>query len=58
MYKSAGVTPDKQVITYCQTAVRAAHTLFTLRLLGYDKVQNYDGSWAEWGNRQDLPIKR
>jgi thiosulfate/3-mercaptopyruvate sulfurtransferase len=58
MYESAGVTKDKQIITYCQTAVRAAHTFFTLRLIGYGQVMNYDGSWAEWGNRTDLPIKR
>lgn len=58
LYESAGVTPDKEVITYCQTAVRAAHTLFTLRLLGYKNVRNYDGSWAEYGNRPDTPIAR
>jgi thiosulfate/3-mercaptopyruvate sulfurtransferase len=58
MYESAGVTPAKEVITYCQTAVRAAHTLFTLKLLGYGKIKNYDGSWAEYGNRQDTQIGR
>jgi thiosulfate/3-mercaptopyruvate sulfurtransferase len=58
LFEAAGVTPDKEVITYCQTGVRAAHALFVLRLLGYDRVRNYDGSSAEWGNNPELPIER
>ena len=27
-------------------------------VLGYPRVRNYDGSWQEWGNREDLPIER
>ncbi len=26
-----------------------------LRLLGFDRVKNYDASWSEWGNRDDTP---
>ena len=35
MYEAAGVTPDKEVLTYCQGGYRAAHGYLALRLLGY-----------------------
>jgi thiosulfate/3-mercaptopyruvate sulfurtransferase len=57
LYDTAGVTPDREVITYCQGAYRAAHTYLALRLLGHTAVRNYLGSWKEWGDRPDLPIE-
>jgi thiosulfate/3-mercaptopyruvate sulfurtransferase len=57
MYESAGVTPDREVIAYCQGGYRAAHAYLALRLLGYPRVRNYVGSWKEWGDREDLPIE-
>lgn len=57
LYRAAGFTPDREIITYCQAGVRGAHTWFVLtELLGYPRVRNYDGSWAEYGNRHDSPI--
>ena len=51
------VVPKKsQIITYCQGGYRAANTFLALKLLGYDKVKMYLGSWGEWGNRLDLPV--
>jgi thiosulfate/3-mercaptopyruvate sulfurtransferase len=58
IYEAAGVTPDKEVITYCQGGYRAAHGYLALRLLGYPRVRNYTGSWKEWGDREDLPIEK
>jgi thiosulfate/3-mercaptopyruvate sulfurtransferase len=56
MFEAIGVTPDKEVVTVCQGGIRAAQAAFTLKLLGYKNVRNYDGSFGEWGNRDDTPI--
>jgi thiosulfate/3-mercaptopyruvate sulfurtransferase len=57
MYEKAGVTAGKEVVTYCQSGGRASHTLFVLKLLGFDKGRNYYGSWEQWGNRDDTPVE-
>ena len=57
MYADAGVTPDREIITYCQGGYRAANSYLALRLLGYPRVRMYIGSWKEWGDREDLPVE-
>ncbi len=54
----AGVTPDKEVITYCQSGSRSSNTYLALRILGYPRLRNYLGSWQEWSSRLDLPIEK
>ncbi len=54
---AAGITPDKEVIAYCQTHRRSSVSWFTLRLLGFERVYGYPGAWSDWGNRPELPIE-
>ncbi len=57
-YNDQGVTDDQSVIAYCRIGERSSITWFTLHeLLGYNSVQNYDGSWTEWGNMIRAPIE-
>lgn len=57
LYESAGVTPDRRIIPYCTTGVRSAATYFTLRLLGYENVSLFTGSFKEWSSDPDRPIE-
>jgi thiosulfate/3-mercaptopyruvate sulfurtransferase len=50
---SLGITPDKEIVTYCRSGARAAHTYLLLRVLGYPRVRLYDGSWLEWSRYYD-----
>ncbi len=50
-----GITPDKQIITHCQSHHRSGLTYLVAKALGH-RVQAYDGSWAEWGNLLETPI--
>jgi thiosulfate/3-mercaptopyruvate sulfurtransferase len=57
LYEAHGITPDKDIVTYCRIGERSSHTWFVLQeLLGYKRVRNYDGSWTEWGNVVGMPI--
>ncbi len=58
LYEPAGISKDKQIITYCHTHHRSAHSYIVLKTLGYPYIKGYHGAWSEWGNAEDTPIEQ
>ena len=51
-----GLTPDKHIVTHCQSHHRSGLTYLVAKILGYPNIKAYHGSWGEWGNREDTPV--
>jgi len=58
MLLKANVSRGRRMVCYDGSGVAAAKLAFALTILGHDDVAVYDGGWAEWGNRLDLPVDR
>jgi thiosulfate/3-mercaptopyruvate sulfurtransferase len=58
LLRRAGVNARRRLICYDAAGMGACKLAFALALLGHEDVAVYDGGWAEWGDRLDLPINR
>ncbi|MCG8507796.1 MAG: sulfurtransferase, partial [Rhodospirillales bacterium] len=55
--KAAGLDPERPVVTTCGSGVTAAILSLGLYLIGHTGAAIYDGSWSEWGKREDTPFE-
>lgn len=58
LVEARGLTPEREAALYCTGGVRSGFVYFVLRLLGYPKARNYDGSFWEWAARSELPVEK
>jgi thiosulfate/3-mercaptopyruvate sulfurtransferase len=59
VFEKNGITKDKTIYAYCHVgAGRSSHVITALELLGYPHVKVYTGSWDEWANDMNMPIRR
>jgi thiosulfate/3-mercaptopyruvate sulfurtransferase len=57
MLDKHGLTPDKNIVTHCQSHHRSGLTYLVAKILGYPSIKGYHGSWSEWGNLDHTPFE-
>ena len=57
LFSEANLDLSRPVTTSCGSGVTAAILALGLYLIGYPDTAVYDGSWSEWGSRDDTPIE-
>lgn len=55
---AAGIDPARPIVATCGSGVSACALLHALHLLGHRQASLYDGAWAEWAARDDMPVER
>lgn len=56
-FRDAGLDPEKPVVATCGSGITAAAIVLALAETGHDSARLYDGSWSEWGSRDDTPVE-
>ena len=54
--QAAGVDPERPIVTSCGSGASAAILSLALETIGRPARALYDGSWAEWGTRDDCEV--
>lgn len=57
LFTNAGLTKEDEIIIYCTKGIRSAHMALLMRMAGFEKARNYDGSFYEWAGDSSLPLE-